>query len=257
MVEHGQPGAGRDRGQHPLDDILRPGRWEGERHGHHPGAGGLGRDGQHVAAGVVLVVGRQQLVSGSEGEPADDGVHAGRGVVHERQVVRVGADERAERDPGRVEEPFEVLGEERHRFRLHPLPDGALRLEDGGRCRPERAVVQELDGRVERPEGAELRRHAAAIVAPWTRPPARLSRPRSGDLRPRRDAGGHRPDPHRGMVGDLCRVRRAGRARPRRVPHRLRREVAGRAGGRRARAARSPRSRRRKSTGARARSTAT
>ena len=172
VVEHGQAGPRRDRGQHPFDDVLGAGGGKGKRHGHHSGAAGRGRDRQHVAAGVVLVVGRQQLVAGGEGEPAEDGIHAGGGVVDEGEVVRIGADERAERGPRRVEEALQVAGEERDRLGLHPLPDGALRVEDRGRGRSEGAVVHELDGRVERPEGAELGRHAAAIVDPMAAPPS-------------------------------------------------------------------------------------
>ena len=53
-----------------------------------------------VPAGVVRVVGGQDLVARVEVEPAEDRVHAGRGVRHEREVVRRGADEGAEGGPG-------------------------------------------------------------------------------------------------------------------------------------------------------------
>ena len=94
VVDQRQPRPGLDPRQHRLDDLLR--RRHRERQGRHDDARArAGRHGlQRVPAGVVGVVGGEQLVPRPEVERPEHRVGAGRGVRDEGEVVRVRADER-------------------------------------------------------------------------------------------------------------------------------------------------------------------
>ena len=59
---------------------------------------------ERVAAGVVGVVGGEQLVARRERQRAQHGVDAGGGVAHEGEVVGIGAHERGQRGPRDVEQ---------------------------------------------------------------------------------------------------------------------------------------------------------
>ena len=107
---------------------------------------------EHLPAGAVGVVRRQELVARLEPERPHDGVDARRGVGDEGQVVRVGADEDAKLVPGRVEAGGKASPEEVDRLALQLPAERRLDLEDGDRAGPERAMVQVGHGRVERPE---------------------------------------------------------------------------------------------------------
>ena len=142
------------RAEDRVDDrVLRRDR-ERDPGDDDPGAVALGDVAQDVDRGVVLVVVGQELVAGLEVERADDGVHRAGRVGDEGEVVRVGADERAEVARAVAQEARQVAGEELDRLRLHPVAPAVLRLQHRARARPERAVVQEGDRGVQRPSGA-------------------------------------------------------------------------------------------------------
>ena len=108
------------------------------------------------------MVGRQELVARLEGERAEDGVHARRGIRDEREVVGVGADEGGQLRAGAIEQPLQLPAEEPHRLALHPLAKPLLRLDDGARAGAERPVVEEGHAGVEGPEPCP----AAGLLVP-------------------------------------------------------------------------------------------
>jgi hypothetical protein len=116
------------------------------------------RDSQRVAAGVVRVVGYQELVPGAEAERAQDRVHPGGHVRHEGDVRRLRADEGGERRPRLVEQPLEVAREEADRLPLQALAQALLRFEHGPRAGAEGAVIQEHAVGVEGPVRGERHR---------------------------------------------------------------------------------------------------
>jgi hypothetical protein len=95
---------------------------EGERHSNEDDAGAraLRDEIEHIAAGVVLVVGDEEFVAGLEWERAQDGVHAGRGVGDERETVGVGRDECRDPVPSFIEEGAVLPYEEVDGFGFEP-----------------------------------------------------------------------------------------------------------------------------------------
>jgi hypothetical protein len=67
VVEQGEARPFRHAGQHCPDDLVWRGYRERDRHRHDLRAGSARRELEGVAAGVVLVVGGQQLVARGEG----------------------------------------------------------------------------------------------------------------------------------------------------------------------------------------------
>ena len=102
------------------------------------------------------MIGHDDLVAVREVERADDGVHRRRRVRAEREVVGIGADERADGRPRLVEEAFELVDEETHGLALHPTAPLVLGREHVLGTRAEGAVVQEGDVRVEDPMTPEV-----------------------------------------------------------------------------------------------------
>jgi hypothetical protein len=123
-----------------------------------------------VQDGVVLVVGREDLVAGVETERADDRVDGAGGIRHEGEVVGIGADECAEGLAGRHQRVVELTREESDGLRLHPRPQLRLDIEDVSRARSERPVVEERHPRIQLPvtrEGRRHRRMMAGTLRPW------------------------------------------------------------------------------------------
>src|SRR4029077_14056544 len=79
---------------------------------------------------------------------------AGRRVRNEGQVVRRGAQEAAERLASGVEEALQLPAQETDRLTLQPVAEPRLLLQDRAGARPEGAVVQKRNDRIERPEPA-------------------------------------------------------------------------------------------------------
>ena len=96
VIEHGQPRSRADAGQHRLNHFLGRGDRHGNRGHDYPQALLFGHIAQHVAAGVVVVVGDQQLIAGLEAERTDYGVDGGRDVGQQDHIVRVGPEERGQ-----------------------------------------------------------------------------------------------------------------------------------------------------------------
>ncbi len=112
--------------------------------------------GRHVVESLlargVRVVRREEFVAGGERERADDRVHARRRVRDEREVVAVRPDERRQSRARAGDEVRQRADVEIHGLLLELEPQLRLFREDRLRARPERAVVQVGDGRVEKPE---------------------------------------------------------------------------------------------------------
>ena len=151
VADKGQPRSRRHCSEDRLDHLARAADREWHAGYDDPRPVAPGRPPERVQRRVVLVVGGQQLGAGREAERTEDGVHAGRRVRDEDQVVRVGTDERRQRRARLVEQPLELAGQEADRLRLQPVAPALLRLEDGPRAGSERAVVEERDRRVEQP----------------------------------------------------------------------------------------------------------
>jgi len=151
VIDQRQPGALGDAAEHGLDDLS--GRRDGDRHldDHEPGAALLGHVAGHVVAGVVAVVGSQQLVAWLEAERSEHRVDPGRGVGHEHQVLRLGADQRGQRLPRAIEQARQLADQEPDRLGLHLPPQLGLPLEDRPGTGPEGTVVELHDGRVQGP----------------------------------------------------------------------------------------------------------
>ena len=97
------------------------------------------------------MVRHQQFLARMESPRPQDGIDSGGGVGDEDEVLRVGADRRGQRLPRLVQERLHPPGQEPHRLRLHLPPQLRLPLEDRPGARPERPVIEQGDGRVQRP----------------------------------------------------------------------------------------------------------
>ena len=104
-----------------------------------------------VGAGVVGVVGRKHLVAAIEVQRAQDGVD-GRGRIGDQgQVVRIDPDEGGELGSRPVEKVLQVSRQEARRMRLELGSSALVNVEDGAHTRPEGAVVEVRDRRIQRP----------------------------------------------------------------------------------------------------------
>ena len=130
------------------------------------GAGFRGDEADGVETGVVVMVRREDLVTGLEVERAQDRVHAGGGVGNQRQIVGIGMEDPAEAPADDVEMRFELVGKELDRIPFHPRAPLRLGMKHRPRRRSERAVVEEIDIRVERPVAGEVRCGQALSKSP-------------------------------------------------------------------------------------------
>jgi hypothetical protein len=172
MADEEQPGPlGRGSEERVDDRVVGDGR-ERNPGDDDPGAVALGDVPQDVDRRVVLVVVRQELVAGREAQGSDDRVDRPGRVRDEGQIVRIGADERAELRSRPGQEDRQVAGEELDGLGLHPVTPAVLGLEHRPRGRAERAVVQEGDRGIERPVAGQVRRHRRMMtgtLGPWVR----------------------------------------------------------------------------------------
>ena len=99
---------------------------------------------ERVAARVVRVIGREQLVAGREVERSHDRVHAGRRVGNEREPLRIRAQELRDVAPRLVEQALELGQHEAHGLALDALSNPLRGLEHGNGAGTERPVVQEV-----------------------------------------------------------------------------------------------------------------
>ena len=105
------------------------------------------------------MVGREQLVAGGEPEAPEDRVDPGGRVRDEREVLGIGADEVTQNCSSLGEIALEVAAEELDGLCLHAVLPRALGREDDARTGAVRAVVEEVDRRIERPVVSEGRGH--------------------------------------------------------------------------------------------------
>jgi hypothetical protein len=105
------------------------------------------------------VVGRQELVASIQSQRTQDGVRACGRIGYECEVVRIGANERPKDGARPIQGRFQLAGEETDGLRLHPFAPCLLRGQHGSWSGPERAVIEERDGRIQGPVLGELGRH--------------------------------------------------------------------------------------------------
>src|SRR5439155_28274 len=149
MADESEPRPGRGGTEDRIDDsVLRLER-ERDPGDHHAGPVALGDVAEDIDRGVVFVVVRQELIAGIEMERADDGIDRTGRIGDEREIVRVGPDERSELATRLAKEAVEIPREELDRLPFHPVPVVPLRLENGARAGSERAVIQEGDRGIE------------------------------------------------------------------------------------------------------------
>ncbi len=163
---------GRDRRPDRLDERVSGIDWDGDRPPHVTRAA-LGADERPGAVdGAVLVIGREHLVAGPEAYRPRHGVERGGRVREEREVVRVGAHELAERGARRPHQPLATPAQEFDRLALQLALPGLIPLEHRPRARPERAVVEVDDVRPEQEEVSKRggRGPAARDVSSQPRP---------------------------------------------------------------------------------------
>jgi len=108
VVKKRDPSPSCDLGQHRLDDLVRRGDRKRHRHDYDRPAGAPGHELEGVAAGVVLVVRGQQLVTRSERQRLQDRVDARGRVAHPRQILRRRTHERRQLRPGRVQQRLQL-----------------------------------------------------------------------------------------------------------------------------------------------------
>ncbi len=177
VIDEGQPRARRDRGEHRVDHPRRRDARPGHGGRDHADPCGL-EHAEGVAAGVVGVVGGEHLVAVAEAQRAHHGVHPGGRIGHERQIVGIGAHEPGQREARLVEQRLQLAREEQHGLPLHPRAQLLLQVEHAPRAGAERAVVQELDLRVQCPVPGQLGFHAGSFSgARLYREPRRGARP--------------------------------------------------------------------------------
>ena len=149
MIQHQQACAWRDGAEHGFDDLLAGA--QRKRHGHHdqPGARLTRGLGEHIAAGIVIVVRGQEFIAPLQLQGTDDGIHAGRGVRDKHQVARPRPNEPRQFTSRRFQPLFVTSPEKLDRLGFHLPAEFRLQLEDRVRARPEAAVVQEHRARLE------------------------------------------------------------------------------------------------------------
>ena len=109
-----------------------------------PGVGG-------VAAGLVLVVGDDDLVAGTERQGRKHDVDSGGGVGDEHRVRLLASDELAQPTARLDQRRVVLLLEEPHGVRFHPPPPVVLVFEDADGGGTVGAVVEMCHVRVEEP----------------------------------------------------------------------------------------------------------
>jgi hypothetical protein len=158
-VDHRKHRPVRHGGEHPLEDDLGPVNRERQRHRHDRGAPAVRDHVDGVPAGLVGVVGDEDLVARGQPHGAQHGVHARGGVVNQGEVVRIAAKHPGQHTPRRVHPLKAFPVEEGDRVRFHAVPPALLFGEHRGWRRAKGAVVQENDGGVKRPvPGVRARR---------------------------------------------------------------------------------------------------
>ena len=183
VIQQAEPRARAHPGQHGVYDLLRCCDRERQRHHHHLRPATLRHEGERVAAGLVAVIGGQELISRRHAHRPQHRVDPRGGVADEGEVVRVGTDEGGQRGPRRVEPVVELAPEEAHRLGLELGAQRGLQIQDLPRARPVGAVVEERDAGIERPEPGPAR----ALLPYRSHRGHRISTPaEAGSRRPRR-----------------------------------------------------------------------
>ena len=102
-----------------MQHLLGTGDREWKASDHDARAGTRRDEIEHVAAGVVLVIGGEEFIARLEVQGAEHRVDGGRGVGDPGEVRGRCPEEIAERRARFVEKPLEIAHEELHRLPLH------------------------------------------------------------------------------------------------------------------------------------------
>ncbi len=151
VVDEQQPRALGHPLEHARDDVVRRGDGVGDIYAHHLGAVEASHVVEGVAAGVVLVRGDEQFLVLVEIERAEDGIHSGGGIRHERQSTLVGAEELRKGAPGLIEQRLELPDHEAHRLALELRAQVILFGQNRDRRGAEGTVIEKGDARLEEP----------------------------------------------------------------------------------------------------------
>jgi hypothetical protein len=170
MADDRQPGPRRDRGDDRLDDLLgMPDRQRHPRHD-HPGLRLVRDELDRVEDGVVLVIGRQELVARPDSQGAQHGRDAGGRVRDDDDAGGVGAEEARDLDPGGVATGLELAVEDPDRAGLELIEHRPLGFDDRHGAGAERAVGEVGQARLESPRRVgPVRSHGRSIATGGSR----------------------------------------------------------------------------------------
>ena len=183
VIHDQQPRARRERALDRLGDArLAVGR-AGQIHRPHHRPGALGDESRRLADRPIHVVRDHDLVAGGKFHRAQHGGDAGRGVVHEHEVVRARAEKlrhglgglpharlRAHHDLAHVRE---LADQEARGIALDLVADRLLRREHALGRRADRAVIEVRDRGIEHPLAAHRAPELAAGAGRGVGHPAR------------------------------------------------------------------------------------
>ena len=173
VVDHRDTRARADRLGDPFDELIGIEARIGHLHDANLRSPLARHEGDDPRRRAIGVVGQEHLVARLEPEGSQDGVHAGRRVVYEHDVVAAGADEGRDvrcRTPkprrlGRWNpgQTGDVAEQDLRRRALNLIANRLLRRQDPPRRHPDGAVIQVRHVRIERP----VREHRFSEGCHW------------------------------------------------------------------------------------------
>ncbi len=185
MIDDHQAGTRAQPGQHGLGHDRAPARRLRHRGDRQFRPGTIGGTAQLRQDRRVAVVGRQHVVSGCEPGLRDHGLHAGCRVTRKDEAALIGAEERGDLRPHRVQQVRQLAHQETRGIAFHvSLPVPLLGLHASRRS-PESAVVQVGQARIQCPRGRVRKpgclSHANRMLTAGRRAPGRAG-PQAGRL---------------------------------------------------------------------------
>ena len=151
MVDQEQLCAGSETTGDGVDDLILRSNRKRYLSDHYLRSPEMGYEFKDIAGGVVLMAGRNELITWRELQRTENGVDAGGDVTDKRQAVRSCANESPERTAGLVEMRFQVAGEKPHRIPFEIVAKFLLSFLDRNRTGTERSVIEEMNVRTEGP----------------------------------------------------------------------------------------------------------
>jgi len=99
------------------------------------------------------MVGDHHLCPGFELQGSEDRIDAGGGILNENQIFGLSAHKLGEFSAGAVPKPLQIADEKIDRTTFHALSQPGLGLENRRWAASKRAVIEEIDPWIERPDG--------------------------------------------------------------------------------------------------------